>query len=194
MPSRATGALFWVLGSLLLTGCASDADEPSYDPTTDASDTADGFEPPPGRVTFDFRAGRHAGDAAVDAYVAWQRAATRSIRDRELSDAVQDGATDAPVRTVEQSLATVSEGDYTVPRTMIGRLESAHSTPRAAILGVCLWSSSFDYHERASGRTVADDAPHWMGVEVRMTRESGHHSDWNVSGMIAGEDCKGSRP
>lgn len=184
--------------AVVLAGCAddtgsSDAAEPSSG-SSPSQDTADGFEPPPGPVRFDFDAGRHADEPAVRAYVTWQRAATTSIRERALSDAVREGAAESPVSTVRQSIETVTESDYIVPRRMIGRLDSMQSTRRAAILGACLWSPSFDYHERESGRTAAEDEPHWIGVEVRMSRGSGHHGAWKVSGLSVEQDCEGSRP
>lgn len=200
MRARLGGCTAVLLTSaVLLAGCADDADssdsaeEPSPGPQTSRGAT-DGFKPRPGPVRFEFDAGRHADKPAVRAYVGWQRAATKSIRDRALSAAVRDGAARSPVDTVRQSIETATESDYVVPRRMVGRLASMQATPRAAILDACLWSPSFDYRERESGRTVATDEPHWMGVEVRMSRTSGHHGAWKVSGLSVQQDCKGSRP
>lgn len=191
-----------VLACVLPAGCTGSDDggssagaEPSGPGTQD--DSSDDFRPPDGKVVFDLRAGSKGVELrhpAVRAYVAWQRAATEAIRDRKLSDAVRDGAADSPESTVERSIATVSDSDYTVARTMIGRLEGARSTPRAAILHVCLWSPTFDYRDRASGRPVTGGKPRWLGAEVRMTRESAHHGAWKVAGLSAEQDCEGSRP
>ncbi|UYM06685.1 hypothetical protein [Solicola gregarius] len=182
---------------LLVAACgggssASDNDDAS--PSTAATHASDGFEPPPGKVVFDLAVSSADRDPAVDSYVAWQRAATTSLRDRTLTEATRRGAAEAPVETVERSLSTVEEADYTVPRRMVGRLQSIRSTPRAAILGVCLWSPTFDYRERASGERVADRPAHWMGVEVRMSRRSGQDGGWSVAGLSTREDCEGNRP
>lgn len=191
--------------AVFVAGCAGDAESSGTGESTESSDAgssqdsgeagdADDFEPPPGPVRFAFDAGRDADHPAVRAYVAWQRAATTSIRNRELSEAVRAGAASSPADTVRQSIETAATSDYTVPRTMIGRLEAVQSTRRAAILGVCLWSPTFDYHVRESGATAAEAKPHWMGIEVRMTRASAHDGPWRVSGLSVEQDCEGKRP
>ena len=195
----ATCACAALLACGVAGGCSNEASDAPYvgpDDGTNGDSTAGdtGFQPPTGNVVFDFRAGGHANEPAVRAYVGWQRAATESIRNRQLTDEVRDGAIAPPVRTVERSIATVSDADYTVPRTMVGRLASVRATPRAAILEVCLWSPSFDYRQRESGRTATDGAAHWMGAEVRMTRNSAHDGAWKVAGLTDRPDCEGNKP
>lgn len=196
MSSAPTGVVVCAAACLLLAGCGGGSTASDDEP--DSSDTpasaSDGFEPPAGKVLFDLDVARADRHAAVDAYAAWQRAATTSLRDRELNDATRRGASDGTVRTVERSLDTVQDGDYTVPKRMVGRLESVRATPRAAMLGACLWSPSFDYRDRETGRRAVREPPRWMGVEVRMTRLPGQDGRWIVAGLSTRDDCEGKRP
>lgn len=212
---RRLAAVGCALALVVLAGCDGQAEDSYTGPKSDSSSTSspspsptetDGTTPttvPIGDVSFDFRdtgkLDRNARldrneRAAIDAYVGWQRAATASIRARTLSDAVSEGADDAVVRTVEQSIDSAAGNDYTVPREMIGRLDSIKATPDAAILDACLWSPTFDYHVRGTGQRISDRSAHWMGTEVRMTRSSGHHGQWTVAGLGARDDCEGKRP
>ncbi|UPK74425.1 hypothetical protein MU582_18610 [Nocardioidaceae bacterium SCSIO 66511] len=198
MTRVSAGVLACAVACLVVTACGGDPESDSDDESLSAQPSnaaaSDDFTAPSGEVVFDFDVARADQHPAVDAYVAWQTAATESLRERDVAPAVTEGAEESPVRTVERSLAALQEGDLTVPRRMVGRLDSIRSTRRAAILDACLWSPSFDYRVRESGRRVADAKPHWMGAEVRMTRSTGQDDAWIVAGLSAGEDCEGSRP
>lgn len=190
-----TSVVVCVFAALILTGCGGDSTEKPDASSGDApSQTADAFDPPGGKVVFDLRVRPRDRSAAVEAYAAWQRASTASLRRRQMLAAVGDRAAEGPAELVKKSLETVRENDYTVPRRMVGRVQSARVDGRAAVVGACLWSPSFDYHDRESGRSATNAKPHWMGVEVRMTRSSVQDGRWIVAGLSTRADCEGNRP
>lgn len=187
-----------VLAGLVLGGCEGDSTEPtdgpSGDTTTSSTQSTPAYDPPGGKVVFDLRVRPRDRKAAVDAYAAWQRASTTALRRRTMIAAVGDHAAEGPTQLVKQSVATVREEDYTVPRRMVGRVESVRASRGAAIVRVCLWSPSFDYHDRETGESATNSTPRWMGVEVRMTRSSGQDGRWIVAGLSTRADCEGNRP
>lgn len=198
MASATSVVAACLLVALALAGCGGESTEqPDESPADTASESTQStaeYEPPGGKVVFDLRVRPRDRSEAVDAYAAWQRASTAALRRRELTAVVRDRAAEGPTKIVEQSLETVRENDYVVPRRMVGRVESVQATQRAAIVRVCLWSPSFDYHDRRTGASATRGKPRWMGVEVRMTRSSGQDGRWIVAGLSTRADCKGSRP
>ena len=198
MASATSVAATCLLAALVLAGCGGDSTEQPDEPATDTAPTSTQstaeYEPPDGTVVFDLRVRPRDRSAAVDAYAAWQRAATTALRQRQLTSDVRDRAAEGPIEVVEQSLDTIRENDYVVPRRMVGRVESVQANRRAAIVRVCLWSPSFDYHDRRTGASATRGKPRWMGVEVRMTRSAGQNGRWIVAGLSTRADCEGNRP
>ena len=195
MTRTAVAAVACAIAGWLLTGCGGDDAETSAEPThTPATSEAPSYDPPGGKVVYDLRVPDEHEHPAVEAYATWQRASTIALRERAMSDAVTEHAADGPLGVVERSLETVRERDYVVPRRMVGRVDSVRASGRAAVVRVCLWSPTFDYHERRSGESAATSEPRWLGAEVRMTRETGQDGGWIVAGLAPRADCEGSKP
>lgn len=130
VPCAVTAA---VLAGLALTGCGGDSTEPSDALPDDppASSTRDAaYDPPDGEVVFDLRVRARDRGPAVEAYAAWQRASTTALRQRRMTPDVEKRAADGPTEIVEQSLRTVRDNDYIVPRRMVGRVESVRANRR----------------------------------------------------------------
>lgn len=196
MASVTSVATACLLACLFAVGCGGDAepDDGLDDTSTSTTDPGPTYQPPGGKVVFDLQVRSRDRHPAISAYASWQRAATEGLRRRDLSTAITDNAADAPVDVVKSSLETIRAHDYVVPRRMIGKVQSARTSERAAIVNVCLWSESFDYRDRESGKPTTADNSRWLGVEVRMTRSAGHDKRWIVAGLAKRADCEGSKP
>ncbi|WP_147543538.1 hypothetical protein [Aeromicrobium massiliense] len=176
--------------ALLAAGCGGD-DEPAAEagtpsPSASATTSAARVEQPD-TLGVDVRVTNldaHAGDPAVARWRLLNAAIVRTTNDRTVAPALRQVANDAVVRDFAQRLAPGWKDGWTVPNSVVLRIEDSQP---GRVIG-CLWSPSQAYRGK-DGKSVGTADQSWLRIVSTYsgTGDALRFGSFEVDGTCAGE-------
>lgn len=167
----------------VVTGCAGDADDSTFEPRGEVDSSPAGNSGGEGTVVR-VDTGEWSSDVMVPTLVEYLEARQASMRERRIVPAMVETATFQWVQQQRSVIAKAQKRGWTVPAKARMRVVGLDSGSNDAIVRVCMWGPSVDFVDAETGEPVQPRKRQWYPFDVKMVMAG---ERWYVAAAAEGE-------